>query len=209
VSNVSSNAQEEIGQLVPRLKWVIEMLIRLRFGVVAILVCVSIVSLSFPHGVEAKEPGRPAIKHDDFGSYCNQKYGYLVQYPQYLKGEGEPDAQDGQLFSSKSKPLQMRVWGCYSNWLSGEDMSIEQQRDQDIKNLASSDLPKPVITYKQSGKNWYVISGTSADKIFYQKTVKGKDVFATVMLTYPTDRKAEFDSDVGKIARSLSIPKLP
>jgi hypothetical protein len=164
-------------------------------------------SLVFLLGVEAKEPVKPASKHDEFGSYFNQKYGYLVQYPQYLKGEGEPDAQDGEAFSSKSKPLQMRVWGCYSNWLSGEDMSIEQQRDQDIKTLASSDLPKPSITYKQSGKNWYVISGTSANKIFYQKTVKGKDVFATVTLIYPADRKAEFDSDVGKIAHSLSIPK--
>jgi hypothetical protein len=166
-------------------------------------------SLPFLLGVEAKAPAMPASKHGEFGSYFNQKFGYLVKYPQYLKGEGEPDAQDGQSFSSKSKALQMRVWGCYSNWLSGEDMSIEQQRDQDIKTLASSDLPKPVITYKQNGRNWYVISGISANKIFYQKTVKGKDVFATVMLTYPADRKAEFDSDAGKIAHSLSIPKLP
>jgi hypothetical protein len=136
-------------------------------------------------------------------TYINDKYGYSIDYPPFLKPEGEPDAHDGQKFSSPQSPFKMSVWGTYSNWLSGDEMSLAQQLDWSLKNLSTDELPAAKVTYKTRGKNWFVISGNSKNKIFYERTNKGKDTFVTVLFTYPAAQKAKFDSLVQRIAASI------
>jgi hypothetical protein len=134
-----------------------------------------------------------------YHTYSNDKYGYSVRYPAFLRPEGEPDAHDGQRFSSRSSPLRMTVWGTYSNWQTGDDMTIAQQRAWHFRNLDK----KWKVTYKANGGNWFVLSGYNGDDIFYSRTVKHGDIFATVLLEYPKSKKSEFDAAVEIIARSL------
>jgi hypothetical protein len=154
-----------------------------------------------PHVVRTAEAS--AATTGDFGHYINDKYGYSVDYPHYLIPEGEPDAHDGQKFSSLKHPLKMRVWGYYSNWLTGDEMTIDDERKWALKHLGGDDLPAPTLTYQARGKNWFVLSGVSQKNIFYQRTIRTKDTFATVLITYPTERKGEFDQLVKQIAASL------
>ncbi|MBZ9759682.1 hypothetical protein LB553_02125 [Mesorhizobium sp. CA8] len=49
-----------------------------------------------------------------------------------------------------------------------------------------------------------MLSGTKGDKIFYQRSVFGKeDVIHTVSIEYPAALKAKYDPLVGAIAASL------
>lgn len=170
------------------------------WGVVSALICglgLSDIAL----GVETR--GAKAAKQPSYRHYSNEKYTYSVNYPSYLVPGGESDAQDGQCFSSSSKSLKMKVWGCYSNWMNGDEMTLAEQRDWMLAHLAGDDLPAPKVTYRAQGNNWFVISGTSSGNVFYQRTIKEGDSFATVLITYPSAQKAEFDSVVVCIARSL------
>jgi len=147
--------------------------------------------------------GARAAKQGTYRHYFNDKYSYSIDYPDYLIAGEEPDAQDGVSFASQSKPLKMKVWGCYSNWMNGEEMTLAQEREWALKHLASDDLPAPKVTYQAQGKNWFVISGTSSGNVFYQRTIKEGDSFATVFITYPVASKTEFDAAVNRIALSL------
>jgi len=141
-----------------------------------------------------------------YKNYVNSKYGYSVEYPTFLVPQGEPDAHDGQKFISESSPMRMSVWGTYSNWMSGEDMTIQQELDWTLQNLQSDDRTSPRLTYKSQGRGWFVISGTSGPGVFYQRTVSSHGVFATVLIEYPRSAKVEFDSIVTHVARSLKGP---
>jgi hypothetical protein len=145
-----------------------------------------------------KIAGSAPYKH-----YFNEKYCYSVDYPSYLVPGPEPDAQDGRKFTSKDKPLTMSVWGHYSNWMSGDEMTIDEEKDWTLKNLAGDQLPAPKVTYKAQGKNWFVISGLSRDNTFYQRTIRTKDSFVTVLIIYPTAKKLEYDAMVQHVASSL------
>jgi hypothetical protein len=134
-----------------------------------------------------------------YKSYSNDKYGYTVSYPVFLNPQGEPDAQDGQRFASQSSPLTMSVWGTYSNWQNGEEMTLADQRSWELKNLARNAR----VSYQATGKNWFVCSGTKGDAIFYQRTIKRPDVFASVLLEYPNNKKQQFATVVQTVARSL------
>jgi hypothetical protein len=172
---------------------------QMRNRIISALGLTTLVSVSLVNALPAGSASNHAKGTPSFSTYCNAKYGYCVDYPSYLHGEGESDAADGQKFSSPSDPLKIAAWGNWSNWQSGDDMTINQERDWDLKNQ-SADEP---VTYKAMGKSWFVFSGTSKEGIFYRRTVKGKDTFATVVITYPANKKAAYDSVVQRIARSL------
>lgn len=135
--------------------------------------------------------------------YCNDKYHYCLDYPSFLSSPGEPDAHDGQTFESRSKPLRMSVWGNYSNWMNGDEMRLSEQRDWTLQHLATTDLPNPKVHYKAFTKNWFVITGRSGANIFYERTIRSKDTFVTVLLIYPAAQRAEFDRMVYHVAASL------
>lgn len=145
-----------------------------------------------------------AVAKDSYCHYFNEKYAYSIDYPCSLTPQREPDAHDGQVFLSKSSPMNLRVWGAFSNW-SGEERSISLEMQDAVKNLANDELPQPKLTYKTLGKNFFVLSGMSKQKIFYIKTIKGNGVFATMMLTYPASQKKTLDAAVKRIAGSLKV----
>jgi hypothetical protein len=144
-----------------------------------------------------------AVTTSGFKRYVNDKYGYSVDYPGYLIPQGEPDAHDGQKFSSTEHPLKMMVWGYYSNWLTGEEMTIDDERKWALAHLDGDELPSAKLTYQAGGKNWFVLSGVSQKNVFYQRTIATKEAFVTVLIIYPAARKGEFDQTVSHIAASL------
>ncbi len=77
-------------------------------GVSALLGSVAPVAQANPTKV-AEKPDAPAVV--TYKNYHNDKYGYSIDYPSFLTPQGEPDAQDGQIFSSPKSPLKMKVWG--------------------------------------------------------------------------------------------------
>lgn len=131
-------------------------------------------------------------------TYCNAKYSYCVGYPAaLLEPQGEPDAADGQKFVSKDKAVVLTVWGSFN----ALDEKLPATYESAVASLEKEGVK---VTYKLLRPPWFVASGTSArGQIHYRKTFLVNGIFKTLLLTYPSARKTEFDQLVGKIVTSF------
>lgn len=129
-----------------------------------------------------------------YKSYGNSRFGYSISYLSSLKPQGEAANGDGQIF--KNSDAEMRVYG--SNLLLNE--TIEKEYSAILKEKGKS------VTYKTSGKNFFVVSGKRNGKIFYQKTLENSDgAFITFMIEYKESKRSIYDSAVTKMVKSLKI----
>ena len=134
-----------------------------------------------------------------YKSYSNARFGYSISYPaDYLSPQKLEDVSNsGEIFLSKDKSAEMRVWGEYN----AQYRTLEQQYQEDLKNYGEG------VTYKVLLKNGYVISGIKDDKIFYQKTLRRRlkeiDVFYTFTIEYKKSERKKFDTIAQQIAKSF------
>ncbi len=128
-----------------------------------------------------------------YKTYSNARFGYSISYPSsLLKPQGEEANGDGQVF--RGKGAEMRVFG--SNMLLNETLSGEYRALLREKG--------PSVTYKVLKGSFFVISGKSGGRIYYQKTVENADgAFITFMIEYDESRRATYDAAVTKMVRSF------
>jgi hypothetical protein len=140
---------------------------------------------------------------NNYHRYCNARLQFCVEYPKDLIGQGEPTNGDGQIFLSKDKQTEVRAFG----GITVEDFDkIEQEY-----KTASTDIK---VSYKLIKSTWFIFSGIDKKgQIVYRKTVKKKlanymddgprEVFQTLMITYPSSLKNLYSSYCDKISKSL------
>ena len=140
-----------------------------------------------------------AVGQSKYSTYNNARFGYSIQFPlDLLEMQGEADNGDGATFISKDGSAEMRVWG-QNNALN------RSVRDEYAEALKRADT---TFTYKSLLKNGFAVSGTSRDKIYYQKTLyrPGKGgVFYTLTIEYPAAERAKFDAVVQRIVKSFKF----
>lgn len=134
-----------------------------------------------------------------YATYRNARFAYAVDYPRdVLVPQGEAENGDGQKFLSKDKQVAMAVWGGHN----ALGHSIAAEFDFQAKGLAE-ELPGFAIAYKTVRGTWFVLSGQTAERIVYQKTVLAGDVFKSVRIEYPRSRKSGMDTLVTRISASF------
>ena len=119
-------------------------------------------------------------QNDD--SYCNARFGYCLDYPNFLNPQPESQNGDGRIFINKKGEEVLRVFGRLNLDAEGETISMEKQYKTDILDNTNKNS---VITYKKLSKTYFVLSGYRNGKIFYQKTILKNDAFAFAILEYP------------------------
>lgn len=130
--------------------------------------------------------------------YCNAKYDYCVSVPNFLKPQGVPPAQDGQVFQSDDTVVQIHVWGNYN------------VLNQTLGESYQAALKQKKVTYHQLLKDAYVVSGKDeSGSIFYQKSVLEAGRFRTVMFLYPPARKAEMDHLIPEVLKTFVGSQTP
>ena len=140
-----------------------------------------------------------ALGQSKYSTYNNSRFGYSIQYPSdLLKMQDEAENGAGTTFVSKDGSSEMRVWGQHN----APSRSV---RSEYVEALKRSDTN---FTYKSLLKNGFAISGTSGDKIYYQKTLyrpaKG-GVFYTFTIEYPASERAKYDAVVQRIVKSFKF----
>lgn len=132
-----------------------------------------------------------------YSTYSNARFGYSIQYPSdLLEMRSESENGDGTTFVSKDGAAEMRVWGQFN----ALNRSL---RDEYTEALERADT---IFTYKSLLKNGFAVSGTSGDKIYYQKTLyrPGKGgVFYTFTIEYPAAERVKYDAVVQRIVKSF------
>lgn len=137
-----------------------------------------------------------AAKADDWLVYQNDRYGTTIDYPPIFKMQPPPDADDGRKFKS-ADGADFTVSASYA----AIDFTLATYRDFIVKHLD----PGSTITYETRGGNWFVISGTRGDRIFYEKHLlshKG-EMNEDFVISYPAALKQTYDPIVARMAKSF------
>jgi len=130
-------------------------------------------------------------------TYLNARFSTVCTFPDQIFTERMPEPENGDGLEWRSADgASVACYGSY-NALDNTPKSL-------VENEKSNPEPGEKITYSKAGKNWAVLSGTKGDKIFYRRSVFGKeDVIHSVFIEYPAALKAKYDPLVGAIAASL------
>lgn len=137
-----------------------------------------------------------AAKAEDWLLYQNDRYGTTIDYPSIFKMQPPPDADDGRRFES-ADGADFTVSASYA----AMDYTLATYHDFIVQNL----VPGSTIIYETRGKNWFVVSGTRGDRIFYEKHLlshKG-EMNEDLVISYPAALKATYDPIVARMAKSL------
>jgi hypothetical protein len=129
------------------------------------------------------------------GGYGNAKYGYFIAYPESFTPQGESDAGDGLVFLAPDGQSEMRVYAAYN--VLNTPLRTRYEGSLDIVGK------KP--TYTLLRPDWYVVSGLSEGKIYYEKTLLRRDAYFTVSFTYDPATRELFDPLIGDILKSWKI----
>jgi hypothetical protein len=133
---------------------------------------------------------------DTWLTYHNDRYGTTIDYPDLFKAQPPPDANDGRTFKS-ADGARFVVFAEYNTL----DFNLATYRDFIVKDID----PGEVITYRSSGDNWFVISGTKGTDIFYERHMlsHGAQMTEGVVMTYPASLRAAYDPIVARMAKSF------
>lgn len=124
-----------------------------------------------------------------YNTYCNERYGFCIDYPKdLLIPQGESGSGDGQVFLSASGQNTLTVYRDFSDMVDPDSFTLKAEYEHDIA-YGDAGRERQDITYKKAGSTFFVISGYSGDKIFYQKTILTNGQLATCILTYNKSEK--------------------
>jgi hypothetical protein len=138
----------------------------------------------------------PPEEGNRWATYRNARFGTEVQYPAYLFSLVQESANgDGATFQSANGELKFIVFGQYNY----DGFNIRGLAERD----AASDRFDEV-TYRKTGKDWYVLSGYIGGDIFYRRAVLDPNGVVHVLeITYPRSEKEQMDVVVTQMANTL------
>jgi hypothetical protein len=137
---------------------------------------------------------------DDWRTYQNDRYGTTIDYPASFQPQPPPDNDDGRAFKS-ADGAGFAVFASYNAF----DFDLAKFRDYTVKNLDAGSI----VTYQAQGQahgdDWFVISGTKGDKVFYERHLlsHGKQMTEGFVITYPASLKQTYDPIVARMAKSF------
>jgi hypothetical protein len=142
-----------------------------------------------------------AAKADNWLTYQNDRYGTTIDYPDLFKMQPPPDADDGRKFEAADGADFTVSASYFAATYFAPDLTVAKYHDYIVKNLDHG----AAITYETRGKDWFVISGMQADKIFYEKhrLSHGAQMNEDLVMCYPASLKETYDPIVARMAKSF------
>jgi len=132
-----------------------------------------------------------AAESREYTIYCNERFGFCVDYYLDFKTETSPENGDGiQLYDDHG--LMMIASGI--NNATGNTLSTE---------MADQGISFDSIIYRKKGENWFVLSGFKGSNIVYLKTFVGSGSINHLYIQYPVDRKNDYDGIVSHLSHSF------
>jgi hypothetical protein len=156
----------------------------------------SVATICFCFPVSAQQP---------YKQYCNARFGYCLEYPAMLAPGPEAPNGDGRVFLDRRKAERLRVYGT-GNWNfndAGTPISLAQLFNIELRGGRFPAKPARVVTYSALKKDWFVLSGTVGNEIFYLKVIAKDDAFCYAWLRYPKADSAAYNPVSGSIASSF------
>jgi hypothetical protein len=133
-----------------------------------------------------------------WGTYTNDRFGYIIAIPPGFHGQGEADNGDGQVFEAERGEMLLRVYGGNNLEVTfAESLRVGMQYARE----AGWDL-----SYERVTRTWASYSGTRNGRILYARAIVLCDSsqFAAYELEYPEDFDRErMDAAIRQLNASL------
>lgn len=134
-----------------------------------------------------------AFSQTTYEVYGNARFGYTIAYPTNLIPQGEADNGDGQIF--KNEDATLIVFG--TNLLLNK--TLQKEYNVTIKERGTEN-----VTYKTLRPNFFVVSGKSDGKVFYQKVIrKPNNSYISFIFEYDESKRGVYDQVTTKIVESF------
>jgi hypothetical protein len=105
-----------------------------------------------------------------------------------------PENGDGQTFHTADGRAELSIYGSYN--IDGERPEDYVQRHVSLRD----------VTYKKIGADFYAVSGTRGEAIYYERcNFPNHDVLTCFYVSYPAAEKAKWDPIVARIGRSSRL----
>lgn len=128
---------------------------------------------------------------ENYTRYCNDRFGFCVDYPVSFGMKPAPANGDGRIFYDDNG---------FRLIASGINNVLDDTPENELKNREKD---FDTITYRKQEKTWYVLSGYRGNDILYVKSLVGKHSINTLYLQYPTAMKGDYDATVNHIVKSF------
>jgi len=139
--------------------------------------------------VVLRESPRP-----DFFHYANERFPFAVDVPAlFTQAVVIPDNGDGIILRDTEDKVRFRA----SGGRLVDKLTIREFFESERKNLEV----KPA--YEKLGENFFVLSWLENGNIHYRKLILNGDAWFDMEMSYPPERKKEFDPLVTHSAQSL------
>lgn len=161
--------------------------------------------------LEVSQKDYPILEEDDnrisinketevitYNTYYNNRYGFSIDYPQFLTLLPPPGNGDGCAFENKERSVELIVWG-YNNTDSSEN--VIESYNSEVNRLSN-------ILYKFQKDNWYVLSWQEGDIMFYSKVVIGEGSVNRFQISYKAKDEKFFDPIVERLYKSFKTPDI-
>ncbi|HEX5998581.1 MAG TPA: hypothetical protein VFZ16_04155 [Hyphomicrobiaceae bacterium] len=144
-------------------------------------------------GVSAAQSFRP---DEETATYRNPRYGFSLTYPTARFRPQEPLSEEGRVWISHDGNARLLA-GALDN---ADRMSLREYRELVLRQS----YPGAELDYAPVRGNWFVLSGTRAGTMFYERVTfscDGRRINSWAML-YPVEERAIYDRIVERVARS-------
>lgn len=160
-----------------------------RFALLAAFVC-CFAMIFAPRGARAD---------NGWAVYVNDRYGTTVSYPAPRFVMQPPPADDDGRTLVAADGAQILVFAGYN--------ALDETLASKQSGLTGPDYAR--TTYRAKGANWFVVSGYrnigGVNSVFYEKYIFARDgVIHSLIVTYPTALKGQYNSIVAKVAASFA-----
>jgi serine/threonine-protein kinase len=128
--------------------------------------------------------------------YVNDRFGTSIEYPSRFRPGRPPDNNDGLSFTA-SDGATLAVWDSFNI----DELDIKALE----ADISEGRVKGERITYRASGKNWFVLSGTRGDSLFYSRYLLSHrgEVKNALEIVYPAALTSAYDPIVARISKSL------
>lgn len=133
-----------------------------------------------------------------YKTYVNGRYGFSIDYPDYLIPQGEAANGDGQVFLSKDGEAELRVYAraCIEEWDTTPAEFLKKAEAEKVKEGR-------VISYRAKGKGFAVVSGIKGKQIYYDKLLTTGNWCTFFHWNYAVSNKEKYDEATRLIANSF------
>jgi hypothetical protein len=133
---------------------------------------------------------------DDWKTYSNDRYGTTIDYPSTFQMQPAPTDDDGRTFKS-ADGASFSVSASYN----ALNFNLATYREFVIKNEPES----AAVTYQAQGIDWFVLSGSDGNNIFYERHLLSHERQMTedFNMSYPASLKEAYDPIVARMGKSF------